>query len=42
MFTIKHAALIVVASITLVGYNLFLIQRDAKLFDAYTTQVTSK
>jgi hypothetical protein len=39
----KHIACAVIAVIAIVGWNAFLIQRDARMFEAYEqTQTTSK
>jgi hypothetical protein len=34
----KYIAYAAVAAITIIGYNIFLIQRDQKMYDAYYCQ----
>ena len=35
----KHLAYTMIAVIAIVGWNAFLIQRDARMFEAYSTEV---
>lgn len=39
MMSRKHIAYFAIATIAVIGWNAFLTQRDARMFEAYSTEV---